>query len=155
MTVEAPDTQRDMSVRTRRHSGVGRFRRFWGPAVVAVASFTGMAYVATHNPHLPGGGIGTCPLHAATGYWCPGCGGTRAVYDLAHLDFLGALSMNPLVALAVPFLAVLWVRWVTRLAGRQLKEWPFPGWAGGALGGLILAFLVLRNIPMFAPWLAP
>lgn len=155
MIAEASPAERELSTTTRSRVAVGRLRRFWGPTLVALASFVGMAYVVAHDPNVPGGGIGECPLHSATGYWCPGCGGTRAAYAIAHGDLLGALSMNLLLTLAIPFLAVLWIRWVMRLSGRSLKEWPFPSWAGAALGGVILGFFVLRNVPFFSPLLAP
>ena len=101
------------------------------PAAVALATAAGTTYIALNNPHDTGGTF-VCPLFAMTGVYCPGCGGTRAVYDLAHGDIAGALSMNPLFTIAVPLLGVLWLRWVMRLRGVVLREWPFPTWAGVA-----------------------
>ncbi|MCB2411563.1 DUF2752 domain-containing protein, partial [Demequina sp. TTPB684] len=124
------------------------------PALVALVAAGGTAYIVTHNPHVSGGTF-VCPLFATTGLYCPGCGGTRAVYDLAHGNVAGALAMNPLFTLAVPLLGVLWVRWVMRLRGFVLREWPFPTWAGIALPAVILAFLVLRNVGPFASLLSP
>jgi hypothetical protein len=110
--------------------------------------------IAANNPHITGS-LGVCPLFAATGLYCPGCGGTRAVYDLAHGDVAGAMTMNPLFTLCVPLLAVLWVRWAMRSQGVALRPWPFPDWLGFAIPGVIVAFTVLRNLPPFAPYLAP
>jgi len=124
------------------------------PAVVVVAALAGTAYIATHNPHQSGGTY-VCPLFALTGLYCPGCGGTRAVYDLAHGDIASAIAMNPLFTLAVPILGVLWTRWVLRLRGFVLREWPFPTWAGIALPAVIVAFFALRNFGPMAPLLAP
>lgn len=44
-----------------------------------------------------------CTLHLITGYYCPGCGGTRAVAALLHGKFLLALFYHPFV----PYAAVL------------------------------------------------
>lgn len=130
-------------------------RWLWaGPVSTAAAAIAGTGYIASHNPHIPGATY-QCALYAITGLYCPGCGGTRAVYDLAHGDVLGALAMNPLFTLAVPLIAVLWLRWVSRLAGRTLKPWPFPDWGGYALGGLFIAFFALRNWGPLVPLLAP
>jgi hypothetical protein len=107
-----------------------------------------------NNPHVPGATY-QCPLFAATGLLCPGCGGTRAVYDLTHGDVVGAAGMNPLLVLAVPLLAILWIRWALRAAGVEMKEWPFPTWAGIVLPAVIVVFAVLRNVPLFAPYLGP
>jgi hypothetical protein len=125
----------------------------WPVTVAGLAAVT-TAYVATHNPHLQGALPGS-HLLLAHNIYCPGCGATRAVYDLAHGDVAGALSMNPLFVLAVPLLGVLWVRWLARGQGFRLKDWPFPTAAGWIVPGIIVLFTVLRNTPMFAPYLAP
>ncbi len=124
------------------------------PAAVALILGGGVGYIVAHDPHTPSATF-VCPLWAATGLYCPGCGGTRAVYDLAHGDVVGAMSMHPLFTLSVPLLGVLWVRWVLRGQGVSLKEWPFPTWLAIVIPAVIVAFTVLRNVPFFAPYLAP
>ncbi len=39
-----------------------------------------------------------CPYRLATGGWCPGCGGTRALKSLVRGDVGGSLAMNPWTA---------------------------------------------------------
>ena len=36
-----------------------------------------------------------CAFHMATGYSCPGCGSSRALYQLTHGNVLEALRLNP------------------------------------------------------------
>ncbi len=38
-----------------------------------------------------------CPLHTVTGYYCPGCGGTRAVYALLHGNIIRSFLYHPFV----------------------------------------------------------
>ncbi len=38
-----------------------------------------------------------CLFHLLTGYYCPGCGGTRAVFFLFHGNLLRSLYYHPLV----------------------------------------------------------
>ncbi|MDO4283068.1 MAG: DUF2752 domain-containing protein [Clostridia bacterium] len=38
-----------------------------------------------------------CAILEKTGYYCPGCGGTRAVKALLHGDILSSLKYHPLV----------------------------------------------------------
>ncbi len=142
-----------------RVSEASRSRVSWRaagwPMVVAGITAVTTGYVALHDPNGPAAHLPVCPLHAATGLWCPGCGGTRAAYDLAHGDVVGALSMNPLFTLAVPILAVVWTRWLLRGQGVRLKAWRFRSWGGYVLGIVLLAFTILRNTPAFGPYLAP
>jgi hypothetical protein len=49
-----------------------------------------------------------CLLLQVTGIECPLCGGTTASLFLLTGDLLGALSMNPLVALALAF-GMIWI----------------------------------------------
>ena len=43
----------------------------------------------------------TCPFLALTGYYCPGCGGTRAVRSLLKGDLRMSIQYHPLVLYAV------------------------------------------------------
>ncbi|HEX7617315.1 MAG TPA: DUF2752 domain-containing protein, partial [Verrucomicrobiae bacterium] len=67
--------------------------------IVAGAAFAGAgAVVYFFNPSTHGF-YPICLFHALTGWNCPGCGGTRAVYALLHGHFLLALEDNALVVL--------------------------------------------------------
>lgn len=41
-----------------------------------------------------------CMFHALTGYYCPGCGGTRAVRALLHVQLLESFRHHPFVLYA-------------------------------------------------------
>jgi Protein of unknown function (DUF2752) len=45
-----------------------------------------------------------CPFRALTGLQCPGCGSTRACYQLIHLHPIAAFKLNPLMMLTLPFI---------------------------------------------------
>lgn len=134
--------------------GLGeRLRPLAGPA--GVAGLAGLGAVAVHvrDPHVAGqwgpAGIGLCPFHAVTGLWCPGCGGTRAFADLAHLDVVGALGHNVLAVALAATLAVAWVLWVgRRWRGEGLERMIVLG-PRVSVGVLVtmVAFTVLRNLP--------
>lgn len=40
------------------------------------------------------GGLIPCPIHALTGFYCPGCGNTRAFAALVRLHFAESLTYN-------------------------------------------------------------
>ncbi len=48
-----------------------------------------------------------CPFRLLTGYLCPGCGSQRAIHHLLNLDLPGAWRMNPLLVIALPYLALV------------------------------------------------
>jgi hypothetical protein len=47
-----------------------------------------------------------CPFHRLTGWDCPGCGSQRAAHHLLHLQIKEAFISNPLLVIAIPYLAV-------------------------------------------------
>jgi Protein of unknown function (DUF2752) len=125
--------------------------------VPPVATITGLA-VATialyvRDPHASGS-WGYCPS-ALLGFYCPGCGGLRAVNDLTHGDLAAAVSSNALLILAMPFAVFLLARWaVDAWQGRQrglptLSSWPVLS----LVIALITVFTLVRNLP--GSWLAP
>ncbi|ASR54467.1 DUF2752 domain-containing protein [Cellulomonas sp. PSBB021] len=123
-----------------------RRQRAWrGPALAAGVVLVGTAAVALRDPHVSGS-YGYCPLYAATGLFCPACGGLRATHDLAHGDLAAAWSMNPLWVALVPVVVALWVWWAVRVArGRAAPL--LPSWSAWLFLTLLAVFGVLRNLP--------
>jgi len=59
-----------------------------------------------------------CVFHALTGWQCPGCGGTRALYHLLHLHVGQALQYNALVTVLAPMALVWFVYWYAAVVFR-------------------------------------
>ncbi len=60
-----------------------------------------------------------CLFHLITGFYCPGCGGTRAVKYLLHGQILKSIRYHPLVFYAV---AVILTEFVTYGLSRLLHK---------------------------------
>ena len=92
-----------------------------------------------------------CLWHEWTGWYCPGCGMTRAAHEVAHGHILVALHLNLLLVLALPGLVL------TGLLGRRtMATWSSKPavWFWGL--AVIVAFGICRNIPVVPfTWLAP
>lgn len=120
-----------------------------GPPLAALAAVAlPVGYVAAVDPNTPGH-YPDCPFLAATGWWCPGCGGLRCVHALTHGDVLTALQDNAPAVLMTVVLTVLWTRWTWAAA----RGGPPPRIALGlrqvvlpAL--LLLVFTIARNLPV-------
>lgn len=91
-----------------------------------------------------------CPIHAVTGWYCPGCGGTRALGALLRGDVVGALRDN-LFALTLFPLAIA----VAVLKPERITDWldrhRTAVFVVAAM--LTVGFTLARNT--IAPWLAP
>ena len=133
-------------------------QRYWRvalPAGVMALILAAVAYVVLRNPYA-NSLTPPCVLLHATGLFCPGCGGTRAVYDLATGNITGALSMNAFVTLMViPPAAVGLVWWMLHALGIKTPRVHIPLPVVWGYLGLLVAFAVLRNVPYFEPLLSP
>lgn len=92
-----------------------------------------------------------CLLHALTGYYCPGCGGTRAVYALLHLHPIRSFLYHPLVPYAAAVYGWFMLsQTVERLTRHRLHigMHAHTGWLWGALVIVIVNVLV-RNGALF------
>ena len=87
-----------------------------------------------------------CPFFAMTHLLCPGCGGTRAVYQLLHLHLREALHYNALVVFLFPVACAGFIFWYysTVRYGRS-PEFHFPRSVVVCLHVVFLLFAVLRN----------
>src|SRR5690554_4125096 len=122
-------------------------RRFAAPVLVSAALLAATAYTALANPYRPGF-FPSCIFYAASGHWCPGCGGLRAVHELSHGDVAAALALNPIVVLAIiPLGVALVVAWF-RAAARGAMAPDIPTWLAITVPAGLLVFWVLRNVPV-------
>ncbi|MEE4541537.1 DUF2752 domain-containing protein [Streptomyces sp. V4-01] len=110
-------------------------------------------WVAAVDPNTPGH-YPVCPLLHYTGLYCPGCGGLRSAYAVAHGHLRTALGCNALAVAAYVLFAVVWAVW----CGRSLRGRPFAPQLGRshrwALWAALIGFGVVRNLP-FGAALAP
>jgi hypothetical protein len=116
------------------------------PVGVALASAAALAFVALVDPNEPGN-YPTCPFHAVTGLWCPGCGSLRALHALTHGHVMTAMGFNVLTIAVLPLLVVAFTRWTMRVwtgSPRRLAVHPTYIWGVFAL---VVAFGVVRNLP--------
>jgi hypothetical protein len=93
-----------------------------------------------------------CPFHAATGLYCPACGGLRMVHDLLHGDLTAALHDDALAVPAVIIGLAAWLSWTIR-RWRGQPEPARPAWLSPVIIALLIAWTVVRNLP-WAPFAA-
>ncbi len=117
------------------------------PIACGCCLLAGAAFVAAEDPS-DGGYFLPCPFRTLTGWWCPGCGLTRATHHLLRGDVMQALRFNLFVVAILLGLAGTWLAWLLHRAGRrfQVARW-VPVRAQIAAGAALLAFAVVRNLP--------
>jgi hypothetical protein len=126
---------------------------FFAAAVLVFAAMAGGAVLfffdPTKNNFYP-----ICQFHALTGLYCPGCGATRAAYQLLHGNFLVALRDNALFVISLVLLAARGIWFLNRQRSHQPVRYFLPPAALWVFLGVALVFVVLRNLPAFS-FLAP
>ena len=110
-----------------------RFSLRWALSAICVSAAAAVLYrfdpsTAGFYPH--------CLFHDLTGLQCPGWGTTRALHHLLHGDVAGALRLNAMLFVVVPFGAAATL-------SRRVATHPVTGWA--ALG-VTVVWWIGRNL---------
>ncbi len=117
-------------------------------AGIAIAIPAGVWLLWNFDPNAEGNPFPPCMFRAFTGWFCIGCGLTRALHALAHGDVLRAFSMNPLgiITLAlIPLLTAWSWGWQPRRLQPLMKVVMEPKlWLV-----LLPTYWVARNLPWF------
>lgn len=91
-----------------------------------------------------------CPFNKLTGFYCPGCGSLRSLNKIMHGHPIEALCLNPLMTLFLPLLGYAFFSDYLRTFRKQNLPNVFSSpWTAWILFGIILAFWILRNIPLY------
>jgi Protein of unknown function (DUF2752) len=118
-------------------------------APVAASGLTGGMAVLYFFPPAQYSFYPRCPIYSATHLLCPGCGGTRALYELLHFNVSGALHYNALLTMLAP-LALLWLAfcWYQAVRRHTALEIRLPAGVTVALVLVTVLFTVARNSGM-------
>ena len=87
-----------------------------------------------------------CPLHAATGIPCPGCGMTRLADAVVGSDPSGVIAADPLGAIVLSAIAALAVVGLAQRLGVVVRPSP----AARSVPAALLAVLVVRWLLLLA-----
>jgi Protein of unknown function (DUF2752) len=91
-----------------------------------------------------------CPFLMLTGLQCPGCGSTRAFYQLLHLHPVAAFELNPLMVLTLPFIVYGFLGFTrSALTGRPQRHLFIPPIYLWAWLVLLIFFWIFRNTPWY------
>lgn len=121
------------------------------PIVTGAALATACAYVGLNNPEskeiFP-----VCGFYAVTGFYCPGCGMTRAMHSVLHGNIVRAIQYNLVLVLALPVLMYLYMWWMTwSYTGKELPKIHVSRRVTWIALGLVAVFVVGRNFPGAVP----
>ena len=90
-----------------------------------------------------------------TGFYCPGCGATRALHELLHGNIQSALNLNPLLIIFMPYFIYLFFNTYVFSNKVVIKN----HLNNKNIAIIIIIFLIygcIRNIPIYPfSWLAP
>jgi len=123
--------------------------KFFAGAVLGATALGAGAMLYCFNPGTHGF-YPVCEFHELTGLNCPGCGGTRAAYQLLHGHIWQALHDNALFVLLLPVLAgrSAWFA-VRKRRNRPVAEFLTPKLLWTFLV-VAVVFTVIRNLPAFS-----
>ena len=103
-------------------------REGWSLALLTLLLCAGLLLFYFLDP-AASHGFWVCPFHRLTGWYCPGCGGQRALHELLHGRFAAAFQLNP-------FAMVLFL---------PLAGYAYAAYALRVLGGVRLPGMAVRN----------
>ena len=93
-----------------------------------------------------------CIFHLFTGYYCPGCGGSRCVRAILNGNLLQAFINNPAVILAIISFALMYVQLVLKTFFKPRKIIPDSKAFYIVLSGILILYYISRN---FIPFMYP
>lgn len=96
--------------------------------------------------------LSPCLFREITGFYCPGCGNTRAVLALFNGDFLSSLRYNIAPLTIIILLILVYIEQVAKLFNKKIKLIPRSILFWIIIFILFIVYYVFRNFfPYFTP----
>lgn len=93
-----------------------------------------------------------CILYSFTGYYCLGCGGTRALSALLKGHFIRSFTDNPIIILTVIHCVMLYIQLFIKTFFTEKKIIPESRIYYLILSGILIIYYLVRNfIPVLYP----
>ncbi|GLZ75602.1 hypothetical protein Afil01_04090 [Actinorhabdospora filicis] len=126
-----------------------------GPLALLLCAALPVWYVLANNPTDDQPDLGACAFKLVTGFDCPGCGGTRALWYLLHGDLPEAARYHAIAVFAAPFIVYMYLSWAWRTwfpnARLKLPKLAFGPNTISVFLAVWGVFWVVRNLP-WAPF---
>lgn len=122
-----------------------------GPIGVAIVAAIGCLLLVAADPTTPGGPTPPCPTELIFGINCPGCGASRMIYSLLHLDIVSAIQFNAVGVVAVGLLMWSWFAWLMRTVGKRMPVWTDKSGVAKWVLVIVIAWTIIRLLP-FEPF---
>lgn len=87
-----------------------------------------------------------CPIHALTGWQCPGCGSQRAIHALLNGDMAQAWGYNPMLFFFLPVIALMFLSELFRDRMPRLNRTLTSTASVACLLIILLVWTVVRNL---------
>ena len=113
--------------------------------VLPLALICGLLFFRKYGSPIP------CVFYELTGFYCAGCGATRALDALVHFRISDAVGYNIFFVIVLPVVAYYGLKqYVAFVFGKDILPFPAPGLKTARIVFvLIILFAVLRNIPTY------
>lgn len=107
-------------------------------AALIIAAMKFFSYVMYKTSYI-------CPIFLFTGWYCPGCGATRAVRALLHGHFLRSFIYNPCVITVLIFLILFYIQAIFNVFEKKIKIIPRSKTFYIVLSGIFIFYYIARN----------
>lgn len=90
-----------------------------------------------------------CLFYVLTGFYCPGCGGTRAFFSLIHGHPLISVYYHPIVLYTLAVLVILAARYIkVNIYGENKNKILMPIWVLYVALFIIIGNCIYKNIQL-------
>ena len=87
-----------------------------------------------------------CAIKEITGWYCPGCGGTRSINYLLHGHFLTSFIYHPFVIIALAMYSIFMISHTISLFKKDYDGIQIKVWHANLLLFVVLFNFILKNI---------